>query len=1054
MSYQRALIAISVVGMLATGCGSSDRQVEQAGSVPAPPPVNSEIRTSPSTFSDDLVHLIATPKSTTQSTTDNPATATDGSASTAAVDRTDQQSLAGTSTRWSVSPEQLRYLPNVATVEFRDGTPGYINTVGQFISLAETGPTTPEQQVSTQATSGSKEASPKFENPIVNALANNPAVESIMAIGDGSYAITTRDPSLIDLSQLDIIQDAPFGLTTEPYETYQWPLDNTGTNLDQTQNPPSQISDSDIDGTEAAALANGQGVVVAVIDSGVDFSHVDLAGSSWLNPGETCGNGVDDDNNGFIDDCTGWDFAYNDNTSFNQGADSHGTHVAGIIAANLNQTGVDGIAPAAKIMDLNVQSGGGMSASSVAAAVRYAADNGADIINMSLGSSLGMPRSAGTVVENSIAYATDKGALVVVAAGNDGVNLDNNPVYPAVYQFDGMITVGATTPSDTRTSFSNYSETLVDMFAPGLTILSTTPGNDYRFYSGTSQATPLVAGAAALVMQQYPTYSAAEVIDQLTTTADPLEALVGLSSGGSRLNALNAIEGTVPQPFVREPTEVEVSISGLGQASSDVEASLEIALPADWFAEAFHWELSLLVSGDAGTFAVAGHTIQIAGASQQTSPIGAVRLGAGGNLGPIPIGTSLPEGTYSFLIEAIADSDQSVRLGGASVVTFNVSSPQAEAATDNSAEPTTPIGQPPTGDPGSPESQDGGNSSGSVDTDQADDPSTSDGSGTSSSGSSSEDTGSGSSEPRAEVEDKNIPDSGGGSTESGSTEGHDPGSPTSGDISPDSTNPDDSSPDSTNPDSTDSTQDGSSQSAGNTGDSSAPSSQQPGSEQANDSTWAISNIDNQVGFTGTPNLVQISGSFPAVPFVWFGEQPGTTVYASNNYILVETPIQAVPGLVDISLQLPGSGIVLLLPDAYVFLSPSPVPGGDSSDGSYGEVTPVGDTGSDSNGSGTSNPGDSSDQDSGDSPVAPPSTPVPEAVSGGEPGSGSETGGTESPATTQPAPSSIDPQGRQSRTEFGEPIDLGNGLTGSPIEGSDPTVGIAVCATDPCQFTSR
>ena len=251
-------------------------------------------------------------------------------------------------------------------------------------------------------------------------------------------------------------------------------------------------------------------VVIAIIDTGVDYNHEDLSANMWHNPGETPDNGMDDDGNGYIDDYYGWDFVNNGNQPYDD--EGHGTHCAGIAAAVMNNNiGIAGVVQA-KIMAVKVLGRDGYgSASDVAKGIKYAADNGADVISMSLGASEGC-----NVLRDACQYAWDKGVVLVAAAGNDGVP---DVCYPAAY--DTVIAVGAINSNKKRCQWSNYGDKL-ELVAPGDKIFSTYPGDDYVFLSGTSMATPHVAGVAALAKAMFPSYTNRQIRDLLDTTADDL----------------------------------------------------------------------------------------------------------------------------------------------------------------------------------------------------------------------------------------------------------------------------------------------------------------------------------------------------------------------------------------------------------------------------------------------------------------------------------------------------------------------------------------------------
>ncbi|MFB2978225.1 S8 family serine peptidase [Microseira sp. BLCC-F43] len=256
----------------------------------------------------------------------------------------------------------------------------------------------------------------------------------------------------------------------------------------------------------------GEGIVVAVIDSGVDYTHPDLDNNIWVNSDEIPGNGKDDDGNGYIDDIRGWDFVNRDNDPMD--IDGHGTHIAGIIAAEKNDFGVTGVAFNAKIMPVRVLNSSGGTIADIAAGIRYAVDNGADVINLSLGGPFTSPEEA-----QAIQYAFDKGVVVVTAAGNDG---GLQPVYPGRHSTDFGITVGAVDRNNVMPYYSNHAGTrpLDYVVAPGVDVRSTFPGNRYEKGSGTSMAAPYVAGVAALVLSANPNLSPAQVETTLTATAN------------------------------------------------------------------------------------------------------------------------------------------------------------------------------------------------------------------------------------------------------------------------------------------------------------------------------------------------------------------------------------------------------------------------------------------------------------------------------------------------------------------------------------------------------
>ncbi|OYP36960.1 hypothetical protein CGZ80_06240 [Rhodopirellula sp. MGV] len=262
-----------------------------------------------------------------------------------------------------------------------------------------------------------------------------------------------------------------------------------------------------------AAGSTGQGITVAVIDTGVDLDHPELQHSLFVNPGEIPDNGLDDDHNGYVDDVSGYDFV--DLDAVADDGNGHGTHVAGTIAAANDGIGSTGVAPGATILPVRVldDSGRGTDAT-VAAGIRYAADLGAQIINLSLGG------TASAKIADAIEYATSLGSFVVAAAGNESASV---PSYPAQSssQLGGVISVGAFDSSGQVASFSNRvgDSGAVQVDSPGVQIYSTYLDGRYATMSGTSMAAPHVAGVAALVLSAAPNLTAPQLRNVLVTGA-------------------------------------------------------------------------------------------------------------------------------------------------------------------------------------------------------------------------------------------------------------------------------------------------------------------------------------------------------------------------------------------------------------------------------------------------------------------------------------------------------------------------------------------------------
>lgn len=347
--------------------------------------------------------------------------------------------------------------------------------------------------------------------------------------GGGAGGGTPKDP--------DFPTTLPVGTGADPDFTKQWGMQDIGVKEAWTE-----------------TTKGSPEVIVAVIDTGVDYTHEDLASNMWRNPGETgvdangrdkASNGVDDDNNGFIDDVVGWDFAVNDNKPYDTtsgglfgGNPGHGTHCAGNVAASAeNGKGIVGVAPNVKIMAMRFLTEKGQgSLDGAVQAIKYAVDNGAQVLSNSWGSE--GDGGEGGPLKEAIQYAQDNGVLFVAAAGNS--NYDNDKPAkasaPASYDFDNIVSVAAIDQNNNKSSFSSFGLRTVDIGAPGSAIYSTIPGNKYMNLDGTSMACPMVAGAAALYWSKHPQATWKDVKDALMSSALPINSLKGRTVSGAKLN--------------------------------------------------------------------------------------------------------------------------------------------------------------------------------------------------------------------------------------------------------------------------------------------------------------------------------------------------------------------------------------------------------------------------------------------------------------------------------------------------------------------------------------
>ncbi len=307
---------------------------------------------------------------------------------------------------------------------------------------------------------------------------------------------------------------------------------------------------------EAWNISTGSAdVVIAVIDTGMDLDHPDLAGNLWTNTREIASNGIDDDGNGKIDDVNGWDFFgingdNEDKTPEDQ--DDHGTHVSGILGASGNNgLGVTGVNWNVKIIPLRV--GNTLfPVSSIEPALNYVQflkqHRGVNIVatNNSYGS-----ESFSSIMQSAIARHRAEDILFVAAAGNDGFSNDISPQYPAGYNLDNIISVAATTGGENLASFSNFGRNSVDLGAPGSQIYSSVRFGGYDFLSGTSMAAPQVTGAAGLIGTSNPGLGYLEIKELILGTVDPFATLQGTTITGGRLNLRKALEASINVSPVR-----------------------------------------------------------------------------------------------------------------------------------------------------------------------------------------------------------------------------------------------------------------------------------------------------------------------------------------------------------------------------------------------------------------------------------------------------------------------------------------------------------------------
>ncbi len=350
-----------------------------------------------------------------------------------------------------------------------------------------------------------------------------------------------------------------------------WGMKNTGQADSAGQ---AGVAGVDIGATQAWAIQTGsKDIVVAVIDTGVNYNHQDIADNAWVNEAELNGQpGVDDDGNGYVDDIHGYDFANNDGDPMDD--HGHGTHCSGTIGAKGNDgKAIVGVAWNVRIMGVKFLSGSGSGTlANAVKAIDYATLMGAQIQSNSWGGG-GYSKE----LEDAIKRASDKGALFVAAAGNSSANNDKSPNYPSNYDVPNVLAVAAIDNRGQMASFSSYGRTTVDVAAPGVKIYSST-NTGYDSWSGTSMATPHVSGIAALVLANEQ-ISVTDLKQRIISTARPYSNLKGKVVSGGIANAYLALTNTIPPPDPNDPTTWEnanISVSSAHPYESNAEEVFEV----------------------------------------------------------------------------------------------------------------------------------------------------------------------------------------------------------------------------------------------------------------------------------------------------------------------------------------------------------------------------------------------------------------------------------------------------------------------------------------------
>lgn len=441
-----------------------------------------------------------------------------------------------------------------------------------------------------------------------------------------------------------------------------WALHNIGQN--------GGAVDADIDAPEAWDVrTDASSAIVAVIDTGVRYSHQDLTANMWINVAETAGDGIDNDANGVVDDIHGFD-AF-DQYGDPMDNDGHGTHVAGTIGARGNNgLGVVGVAWEVQLMALRFLGDDGGLTSDAIDCIDYAREHGAEVMSNSWGGG-----GFSLALRQSIERARDDDIVFVAAAGNDAVNTDTDAHYPSAYTLDNIVAVAATTRSDSLSSFSNFGVGTVDLAAPGSSIFSTFANHDssYTQLNGTSMATPHVSGVLALLRAQFTGDSYLALINRLLSGVDAVDALRGKCRSGGRLNLSNSLASTSSSPPGDDFSgALELSGISFSVSANSLGASAEIGEPDHAGAAAsasLWWKWFPPLQGEV-VVSTRGSAIDTRLAVYQGSTLDDLQLVAGNDDDPDGGNTSLirfqadAETTFFIAVDGVGGDSGAIVLNG------------------------------------------------------------------------------------------------------------------------------------------------------------------------------------------------------------------------------------------------------------------------------------------------------------------------------------------------------------------------------------------------------
>lgn len=384
-----------------------------------------------------------------------------------------------------------------------------------------------------------KKSMNKDMDSVLDKLNKNPNVE--YAEPNFIYSLDNTKVTMNDYIKTKY-NDISLKKTSDKYFSKLWGLKNTGNNEPKPtlSSPGTQgVKGADINALKAWSITKGdKRIKIAVIDTGVDYNHKDLKNNMWVNQAEKNGlPGVDDDGNGYVDDIHGYDFANKDGDPMD--GNDHGTHCAGTIAAEHDTRGIAGVMADAQIVAVKflTDEGSGKTDDAIAA-VDYATKVGVDIMSNSWGGG-----AYSQALKDAIVRANNAGIIFTAAAGNSASNNNNTPQYPANYQVDNVISVAAHDINDKLADFSCFGSQTVHVAAPGENILSTTPGNTWQVFSGTSMATPHVSGVIGLYLARFGNQDPATLRDNLMKSSVYGVDYERKTISGGRVDAYNFLKG-------------------------------------------------------------------------------------------------------------------------------------------------------------------------------------------------------------------------------------------------------------------------------------------------------------------------------------------------------------------------------------------------------------------------------------------------------------------------------------------------------------------------------